>query len=71
MFGKERRELKYYCKDKNRDGYSAPECQGSGNLSHKTDVYSFGAILLELITGRMIMEKVSEQKCLIEWVRCI
>ncbi|KAK1309285.1 Serine/threonine-protein kinase PBS1 [Acorus calamus] len=33
-------------------GYIAPEFMNSGQLSVKCDIYSFGVILLELITGR-------------------
>lgn len=73
MIGKERGDLKNCCKDKNMGncGYSAPECHKSGRLSTKTDVYSFGAVLLELITGCMITDKISGKKCLVEWVRAI
>ncbi|KAL1358066.1 hypothetical protein AAHE18_04G008000 [Arachis hypogaea] len=69
VFGKGRCELKYNCKDEKRGncGYIAPEYQETGNLTDKTDVYSFGVILLELITGCMITEAASEQKCLVEW----
>ncbi|KAM7255972.1 hypothetical protein ACFE04_011713 [Oxalis oulophora] len=33
-------------------GYHAPECAMDGKLTLKIDVYSFGIILLELLTGR-------------------
>ncbi|XP_020977623.1 proline-rich receptor-like protein kinase PERK3 [Arachis ipaensis] len=33
-------------------GYVAPEYASSGNLTEKADVFSFGVMLLELITGR-------------------
>ncbi|MED6134777.1 hypothetical protein PIB30_117436 [Stylosanthes scabra] len=65
VFGKGSCELKYNCKG--NCGYKAPEYQEKGNLTDKTDVYSFGVILLELITGSMITEEESEQKYLTEW----
>lgn len=71
MFRTERHELKNSCKDKSfrNCGYTAPEYQESGKLSTKADVYSFGAVLLELITGCMVSDKIPGQKCLIERVR--
>ncbi|KAJ1393220.1 Tyrosine-protein kinase, active site, partial [Sesbania bispinosa] len=37
-------------------GYLAPEYLEAGNLTYKVDVYAFGIVLLELITGRRIRE---------------
>ncbi|KAJ1419754.1 Tyrosine-protein kinase, active site [Sesbania bispinosa] len=37
-------------------GYLAPEYLEAGNLTYKVDVYAFGIVLLELITGRRISE---------------
>lgn len=70
---KERIELKNNGNDKSlrNSGYIAPECLESGKLSTKGDVYAFGAILLELITGHMISDKIPGKKCLIEWVRAL
>ncbi|KAI9118321.1 hypothetical protein K1719_010653 [Acacia pycnantha] len=37
-------------------GHLAPEYLDAGNLTYKVDVYAFGIVLLELITGRRISE---------------
>ncbi|KAL3628509.1 Serine/threonine-protein kinase pcrk2 [Castilleja foliolosa] len=52
-------------------GYAAPEYVQTGHLTSKSDVWSFGVFLYELITGRRPMDRNrprSEQK-LLEWVK--
>ncbi|KAF4387862.1 hypothetical protein F8388_005479, partial [Cannabis sativa] len=52
-------------------GYAAPEYVQTGKLTAKSDVWSFGVVLYELITGRRAVERNlprSEQK-LLEWVK--
>ncbi|KAL3845889.1 hypothetical protein ACJIZ3_003292 [Penstemon smallii] len=52
-------------------GYCAPEYAMSGKLTLKSDIYSFGVVLLELITGRKAIDctkKPGEQN-LVTWSR--
>ncbi|CAL5205535.1 unnamed protein product [Lathyrus oleraceus] len=52
-------------------GYCAPEYAMSGKLTLKSDIYSFGVVLLELITGRRAIDsnkKPGEQN-LVSWSR--
>lgn len=52
-------------------GYAAPEYVQTGRLTYKSDVWSFGIFLYELITGRRPMDRnkpKNEQK-LLDWVR--
>ena len=52
-------------------GYAAPEYVQTGRLTAKSDVWSFGVVLYEFITGRRALERNlprSEQK-LLEWMR--
>lgn len=52
-------------------GYAAPDYIETGHLTAKSDVWSFGVVLYELITGRRSMERnrpKNEQKLLV-WVK--
>uniref|UniRef100_A0A5B6Z7I7 non-specific serine/threonine protein kinase n=1 Tax=Davidia involucrata TaxID=16924 RepID=A0A5B6Z7I7_DAVIN len=52
-------------------GYAAPEYIQTGRLTSKSDVWSYGVFLYELITGRRPLDRSrpkNEQK-LLEWVR--
>nr|TKS13895.1 hypothetical protein D5086_0000048920 [Populus alba] len=51
------------------DGYVAPEYQENRKLSTRTDVYAFGVVLLELITGRNASDKKPGEKGLVKWAR--
>lgn len=52
-------------------GYCAPEYAMSGHLTLKSDIYSFGVVLLELITGRKAIDSTKKQgeQNLVAWSR--
>lgn len=52
-------------------GYCAPDYAMTGQLTFKSDIYSFGVVLLELITGRKAIDstKSSKEQNLVAWVR--
>ncbi|TKY57579.1 Serine/threonine-protein kinase CDL1 [Spatholobus suberectus] len=52
-------------------GYCAPEYAMSGKLTLKSDIYSFGVVLLELITGRKAMDftRRPREQSLVAWSR--
>lgn len=51
--------------------YMAPEYATTGKLTEKSDVFSFGVVLLELITGRKSVDSSQPlgDESLVEWVR--
>jgi len=51
-------------------GYCAPEYQRTGQLTVKSDIYSYGVVLLELITGRRTIDNTrpSREQNLVSWV---
>ncbi|KAK8913607.1 Proline-rich receptor-like protein kinase PERK13 [Platanthera zijinensis] len=52
-------------------GYLAPEYASSGKLTDRSDVFSFGVVLLEIITGRKPVDASQPvgDESLVEWAR--
>jgi pto-interacting protein 1 len=52
------------------DGYGAPELLMTGEFSNKSEVFSFGVVLLELLTGRKARDRTQPcaQQDLLSWV---
>nr|XP_011465570.1 PREDICTED: serine/threonine-protein kinase CDL1-like isoform X2 [Fragaria vesca subsp. vesca] len=52
-------------------GYCAPEYAMSGKLTLKSDIYSFGVVMLELITGKKAIDSTKKQgeQNLVAWSR--
>ncbi|XP_047330787.1 probable serine/threonine-protein kinase PIX13 [Impatiens glandulifera] len=52
-------------------GYAAPEYIATGHLYVKSDVYGFGVVLLEILTGNRAIDnrRPNGQKNLVEWLR--
>lgn len=52
-------------------GYCAPEYLTSGKLTMKSDIFSFGVVLLELITGCKALDdsRAREERFLVDWAR--
>ncbi|KAF3782129.1 Serine/threonine-protein kinase [Nymphaea thermarum] len=54
-------------------GYCAPEYARTGQLTVKSDIYSFGVVLLELITGRRAVDTTrhADEQNLVSWAQPI
>lgn len=66
------RSVPFLCKTvKGTFGYLAPEYFQNGKVSDKTDVYAFGVVLLELITGRKPIEsrRGRGEEILVSWAK--
>ncbi|KAL5097338.1 hypothetical protein RYX36_001665 [Vicia faba] len=52
-------------------GYCAPEYAATGQLSSKSDIYSFGVVFLEIISGRRVIDpaRSAEEQNLIDWAQ--
>ncbi|KAI3461541.1 hypothetical protein Pfo_018204 [Paulownia fortunei] len=52
-------------------GYAAPEYLATGHLTAKSDVYSYGVVLLEILSGRRVIDKnrPSGEHRLVEWAK--
>ncbi|KAL4578429.1 hypothetical protein LXL04_014552 [Taraxacum kok-saghyz] len=52
-------------------GYAAPEYVATGHLNGKNDIYAFGVVLLETLTGLRAFDKTrpNNEQNLVEWIR--
>ncbi|RID58513.1 hypothetical protein BRARA_F01809 [Brassica rapa] len=52
-------------------GYLDPECYRTGRLTELSDVYSFGIVLLEIITNQDVLDQTREKSHIAEWTSFI
>ncbi|VAI33137.1 unnamed protein product [Triticum turgidum subsp. durum] len=52
-------------------GYAAPEYVATGRLTQKCDIYGFGVLLLEMLSGRRALDpnRPAEEQHLVDWAR--
>lgn len=52
-------------------GYAAPEYMATGHLTVKVDVYGFGVVLLEILTGQRVLDlsRLAGKHNLVDWVK--
>ncbi|CAL9093869.1 unnamed protein product [Musa acuminata var. zebrina] len=51
-------------------GYIAPEYAYTLRVNEKSDIYSFGVVILELVTGKLPVDPEFGEKDLVKWVSC-
>ncbi|XWS47585.1 hypothetical protein CRYUN_Cryun14cG0164700 [Craigia yunnanensis] len=49
-------------------GYIAPECFHTAKATRESDVYGFGAVLLEVVCGQRPWTRIGEFQLLVDWV---